>query len=57
LRIGIGGPPEGWDPANFVLARFAGEEALEIERAVLRAADAAMDWVREGVEFCMNRYN
>ena len=25
--------------------------------AVLRAADAVMDWVRQGVEYCMNRYN
>ena len=57
LRIGIGSPPEGWDAADFVLAKFAGDEVPEIERAVSRAADAAMDWVREGVEFCMNRYN
>jgi PTH1 family peptidyl-tRNA hydrolase len=57
LRIGIGSPPDGWDAADFVLAKFAGDEVPEIERAVSRAADAAMDWVREGVEFCMNRYN
>jgi PTH1 family peptidyl-tRNA hydrolase len=57
LRIGIGEPPPGWDAADFVLARFTGEEFPEIERAVLRAADAAMDWVRQGVEYCMNRYN
>jgi PTH1 family peptidyl-tRNA hydrolase len=57
LRIGIGEPREGWDAADFVLARFAAEELPEIERAVLRAADAVMDWVREGVEYCMNRYN
>jgi peptidyl-tRNA hydrolase, PTH1 family len=57
LRIGIGEPPEGWDAADFVLARFTGEELPEIERAVLRATDAVVDWVREGVEYCMNRYN
>jgi PTH1 family peptidyl-tRNA hydrolase len=57
LRIGVGSPPEGWDAADFVLARFTNEQLPEIERAVLQAADAAMDWVRHGIAYCMNRYN
>jgi PTH1 family peptidyl-tRNA hydrolase len=57
LRIGIGSPPEGWDGADFVLARFTSEQVPEIERAVLQAVDAAMDWVRHGIAYCMNRYN
>jgi len=57
LRIGLGPPPDGWDAADFVLARFTGEELPEIEAAVLRAADAVIDCVREGVQYCMNRYN
>ncbi len=57
LRIGIGAPPEGWDAADFVLARFTTEELPEIERAVTRAADASADWVRYGIAYCMNRYN
>jgi PTH1 family peptidyl-tRNA hydrolase len=57
LRIGIGAPPEGWDAADFVLARFTSEQLPEIERAVSQAADAAMDWVRHGIAHCMNRYN
>ncbi len=57
LRIGIGSPPPGWDAADFVLSRFAESDAARIEEAVLRAADAVADWVRHGIEFCMNRYN
>jgi PTH1 family peptidyl-tRNA hydrolase len=57
LRIGIGSPPEGWDPADFVLARFGREELPELEGAVARAAEAVTDWVVRGVEYCMNRYN
>lgn len=57
LRIGIGSPPEGWDAADFVLARFTKEQLPEMELAVLQAADASMDWVRQGIAYCMNRYN
>jgi hypothetical protein len=28
-----------------------------MDEAVRRAADAAADWTREGIEACMNRYN
>jgi PTH1 family peptidyl-tRNA hydrolase len=57
LRIGIGAPPAGWDPVDYVLARFAPEELPAMEEAAKQAADAVGDWVREGIEFCMNRYN
>jgi peptidyl-tRNA hydrolase, PTH1 family len=57
LRIGIGSPPESWDAADYVLARFKREELPEIELAVVRAADAVADWICQGVQYCMNRYN
>jgi PTH1 family peptidyl-tRNA hydrolase len=57
LRIGIGAPPEGWDWADYVLAKFSREEVPEVEQAVGAAAQAAAVWAHEGVEFCMNRYN
>lgn len=57
LRIGIGAPPEGWDPADFVLARFAADELPVIREATAEAVEAVGVWVREGIEFCMNRYN
>jgi peptidyl-tRNA hydrolase, PTH1 family len=57
LRIGIGEPPQGWDAAAYVLGKFTGEESQAIELAVASAVDALVDWAREGVQFCMNRYN
>ena len=57
LRIGIGPPPDGWDVVAYVLSKFHPEEVDLIRTAVERAADAAVDWVREGIESCMNRYN
>ncbi len=57
LRIGIGSPPAGWEATGYVLGRFTPDEKIEIDRAIPRAADAVVDWAREGIEFCMNRYN
>lgn len=57
LRVGIGQPPDGWDAANYVLGKFSKAELAEMEVTVVRAADAVVDWVRDGVESCMNRYN
>ena len=57
LRIGIGAAPEGWDWADYVLSRFSPEEVPVVEQAVRLAAEAVAVWAREGIEFCMNRYN
>lgn len=57
LRIGIGSPPEGWDPADFVLAHFVPDEVPVIRDAVERAAGAVEEWIGSGIEHCMNRYN
>jgi peptidyl-tRNA hydrolase, PTH1 family len=57
LRIGIGPPSPNWDPADFVLAKFTrGEQALVAE-IVVRAAEAVEDWVGQGMDYCMNKYN
>jgi PTH1 family peptidyl-tRNA hydrolase len=57
LRIGVGPLPEGWDGADFVLGKFAKGEFAEMEVAVVRAADAVEQWIREGIASAMNRYN
>lgn len=57
LRVGIGQPPDGWDAVNYVLGKFSKAELAEIEVTVERAADAVVEWAREGIESCMNRYN
>ncbi|MDO4558332.1 MAG: aminoacyl-tRNA hydrolase [Planctomycetia bacterium] len=57
LRIGIGSPPPRWEMADYVLSQFTKEELPEMERAVVRAAQAVTVWVNDGPTVCMNRYN
>ncbi|RIK77841.1 MAG: aminoacyl-tRNA hydrolase [Planctomycetota bacterium] len=57
LRIGIGPAPERWDPADFVLGKFAAAERAEIDLQIVRASDAARMWVTEGVAAAANSYN
>jgi peptidyl-tRNA hydrolase, PTH1 family len=57
VRSGIGRPPQGWDPADFVLARFAAEEEAAVEEMVPVAAEAAAVALLEGTAAAMNRFN
>lgn len=57
IRVGIGRPLPGVDPADFVLERPpAGERAL-LDAAVARAAEGAAVWAAEGVQAAMRHCN
>ncbi|MBM4004762.1 MAG: aminoacyl-tRNA hydrolase [Planctomycetes bacterium] len=56
LRLGIG-PSQPQQAVDYVLGRFTADERPRMEKMVSRAADAVGDWVKFGIEKCMNRYN
>lgn len=57
LRIGIGRPPAGVDPVEFVLQRFTPAERARIDEAVAQAAEAVVVTATQGLPAAMNRYN
>jgi PTH1 family peptidyl-tRNA hydrolase len=57
LRIGIGRPPGRMDPAAYVLQDFSKEEMKTLSEIIDRAADAALEFVMNGVNAAMNKYN
>jgi len=58
LRVGIGSPAPGEDPADYVLAEVPPSDVEVLEEAVERAAEGAEAWARGAdVRDCMNRYN
>ncbi len=57
LRVGVGKPPAGWDVSNYVLGKFQTADGPQVEQAVKRAADGAQEWLKNGTQEAMNRYN
>ena len=47
LKIGVGRPPSGMDPAAYVLKRFRRTERDVIDQVVEKAADLAELWVQD----------
>ena len=57
MRLGVGGPPAGEDPADYVLSPFASQEAAPVEDLLTRAVEAIETAVEQGIEVAMNRFN
>ncbi|MEJ5247583.1 aminoacyl-tRNA hydrolase [Caldilinea sp.] len=57
IRVGIGRPPNGMDPAAYVLQNFSEEEEVIFTPLRARIVEAAECWLFEGVERAMNRFN
>ncbi len=57
LRIGVGRGDGRRELADHVLGTFAAEERDEVEAAVLRAAEASVMFVTDGIERVMNVFN
>src|SRR5262245_60657539 len=57
LRIGVGRGDSRRDLADHVLAKFDKDEGADVERMILRAADAADTVITSGIAAVMNQYN
>ena len=57
LRIGIGRPPGRMDPAAYVLQDFPKAEAQLLSEVLDHAADAALEFVVNGLNAAMNKFN
>lgn len=57
VRLGIGAPPPGADPRNWVLSDIKPGERQIVEEMVVRAAEAVECWIAEGIERAMNQYS
>jgi len=57
LRLGIGRPPGRMDPAAYVLQNFSRDELKLVSEILDRAADAALEFVMNGLDKAMNKFN
>jgi PTH1 family peptidyl-tRNA hydrolase len=56
LKIGIGRPPQGMDPADYVLEVFDKAEQFELDGILSQAAEAVRVMLIEGLERAMNQF-
>ncbi len=57
IKLGVGRPPGGVDPADFVLSEFKPHEIPAVRRMVELAAGAVTDLGRDPLDLVMSRYN
>ena len=57
VRVGIGRPPGGVDPADYVLQRPSSDERPILDEAVRRAAEGIALWVTQDVQAAMRHCN
>lgn len=58
IRIGVGAPAnKQMDLADYVLGKVSKESEEIIERAISRAGDAASEFIQNGIESSMQKYN
>jgi PTH1 family peptidyl-tRNA hydrolase len=57
LRIGIGRPPSGVDPSDYVLNPFTPEERALLERTLEAAVEAVGILIQNGVDRAMSLYH
>lgn len=57
MRLGIGRPPGRMDPADYVLQNFSRDDLKSISEILDRAADAALEFVTNGLTAAMNKFN
>ncbi len=56
LKVGIGRPPQGMDPAEYVLDVFDKIEQSQLDQILSQAAESLRVLLLEGLEAAMNRY-
>jgi PTH1 family peptidyl-tRNA hydrolase len=56
LKVGIGRPPEGMDPAEYVLRAFDKAERSRLDQVLSRAAESLRVMLLEGLEKAMNQF-
>lgn len=57
IKLGIGRTYPGWKTPDYVLSPFNDEEWKLIEPAIVKAKDAVLELLKNGVVSAMNRYN
>ena len=57
IRVGVGEKPKNYDLADYVLGHFSHEDQEKMDSAFIKASNAAVTIMNEGITAAMNTYN
>lgn len=57
IRIGIGRPTHEQDKINYVIGRIPDEEKEKLEEGVVKATEATIEILKNGIDIAMNKFN
>ncbi|HZW83012.1 MAG TPA: aminoacyl-tRNA hydrolase [Candidatus Deferrimicrobium sp.] len=57
VRVGIGRPPQAWDPADYVLGNFSAQEHSELPQVLDNIQQAVLAILSQGFVKAMNTHN
>lgn len=57
MKVGVGGKPEGYDLADYVLGHFSGQEKEIMTQVSKTVCDAVEVILKDGPDAAMNRFN
>lgn len=57
IRIGIGRPIHKGDEINYVIGAIPEDEVLKLDEGTEKAKDAVFEFIKNGIDITMNKYN
>ena len=57
IRIGIGKPRENEDKIKYVIGKLSTKTKEELEQGTTKAAEAAIEILKSGIDTAMNKFN
>ena len=57
IRVGIGAPENKGDLINYVIGAISKEDKEILDKATTNAKEAAIEIVKNGVDYAMNQFN
>lgn len=57
IRVGIGRPVDEYDAIDYVIGKLDDETYKKLEVGIQKAAEAASECIKNGVDYAMNKFN
>lgn len=57
IRVGIGKPVDEYDAIDYVIGKLDEETYKKLEEGIKKAAQAAVEFIKSGIDIAMNKYN